>query len=327
MTQPYELGDCPACGGDTADQVASAEDLRAELEALWEFHTRRLRPDTPHPHLTDRLVFSQRPALRLARCRRCGTLYRNPRERAVEQIYESDAVPAEVMDRLFESQRDTYRVQAQRFARIAGRAGRGLEVGSYVGGYLDAVREHGWHFRGVDVNEAAVRYARSRDLDAVVGTIHSLDDDARFDAVAIWNCLDQLAEPRIVVATAHRLLRDGGMLAVRVPNGAFYARVRRWLHTPLASISRALLAYNNLLGFPYRTGFTPASLARLLRSEGFQVVRTRGDTLVPLADEWTRGWAAGEERMLKAVLRRLAGGRTAPWFEMYARRRSPHEAE
>lgn len=57
MTQPYELGDCPACGGDTANQVASAEDLRAELEALWEFHTRRLRPDTPHPHLTDRLVF------------------------------------------------------------------------------------------------------------------------------------------------------------------------------------------------------------------------------------------------------------------------------
>src|SRR5690606_39558602 len=99
MTQPYELGDCPACGGDTADQIASAEELRAELELLWEFHTRRIRPDTPHRQLTDRLVFSQRPALRLARCSTCGTLYRNPRERGIEQIYEGEAVEPDVMDR------------------------------------------------------------------------------------------------------------------------------------------------------------------------------------------------------------------------------------
>src|SRR5690606_40898933 len=85
-------------------------------------------------------------------------------------------------------------------------------------------------------------------------------------------------------------------LPICIPSGAFYARVREWLATPLGPVGRALLAYNNLLGFPYRTGFTPASLTRVLRDEGFDVVRAHGDTLVQLADAWTRPWAAAEER-------------------------------
>src|SRR5690606_432432 len=122
----------------------------------------------------------------------------------------------------------------------------GLEVGSYVGGYLAAVRDHGWTFSGIDVNEAAVRFACSRGLNARVGTLESLDGDERFDAVAIWNCLDQLPEPRAAIAAAHGVLRDGGTFAARIPSGAFYARVREWLATPLGPVGRALLAYNNL---------------------------------------------------------------------------------
>src|SRR5690606_4267046 len=133
-------------------------------------------------------------------------------------------------------------------------------------------------------------------------------------AVAIWNCLDQLAHPRIAVATAARLLRPGGLLALRVPNGAFYARLRRRLTGRNAALARALLAWNNLLSFPYRTGFTPTSLSRMLHAHGLHVVVMHGDTLVPLADEWTRPWAAAEERMLKGSIRLLTGNSAAPWF-------------
>ncbi|HEX9483273.1 MAG TPA: hypothetical protein VF929_01785, partial [Gemmatimonadaceae bacterium] len=53
-------------------------------------------------------------------------------------------------------------------------------------------------------------------------------------------------------------------------------------------------------------------------------VRVVGDVLVPVADQWTRRWAALEERVVKAVGGRLArwsrGDRPiAPWFELYAR--------
>jgi hypothetical protein len=113
------------------------------------------------------------------------------------------------------------------------------------------------------------------------------------------------------------------VLTVRVPNGAFYARTRARLAGPLGAAARLLLAHNNLLAFPYRFGFTVESLGRLLRATGFEVVRVYGDVLVPTADRWTRRWAALEERAVKGALRAVARAApaTAPWLEIYARRR------
>jgi hypothetical protein len=122
-----------------------------------------------------------------------------------------------------------------------------------------------------------------------------------------------------VVRAARSRLVDGGLLAIRVPNGGFYAALRPLLRGPLAGVARLALAHNNLLGFPYRHGFTPASLSRLLTQEGFRPLAVVGDTLAPIADRWTRGWAAVEERAVKSLLRRLRPLLPAPWFELYAR--------
>ena len=113
-------------------------------------------------------------------------------------------------------------------------------------------------------------------------------------------------------------------LALRVPNGAFYVAMRRRLDAPApgATVARLLLAHSNLLTFPYRHGFTLESLTLLLERTGFAVERVYGDALVPIADDWTQGWAALEERAVKGALRVLAKGEAeaAPWLEVYARK-------
>ena len=91
----------------------------------------------------------------------------------------------------------------------------------------------------------------------------------------------------------------------------------------LERFARAALAHNNLLGFPYRTGYTVQSLAWLLASEGFEIAFVLGDTLVPVADRWTRPWARWEERVVKRILRLAASGAGAPWIEIYARAARP----
>jgi 2-polyprenyl-3-methyl-5-hydroxy-6-metoxy-1,4-benzoquinol methylase len=200
-------------------------------------------------------------------------------------------------------------------------------VGSYVGGFLAAARELGWAFEGVDVNESASDYARSLGLRVTVGTIETLAADPalhrRFHAVAFWNCFDQLPDPRTAAVAARTLLAPHGVLALRIPNGAFYAALRPLLATTAAPAARLLLAHNNLLTFPYRYGFTPPSITRLLEQCGFRVQHVAGDVLVPIADRWTRRWAAAEERLVKAALGLVArrDGRQglAPWMEVYAR--------
>jgi SAM-dependent methyltransferase len=326
MSVSYELARCAVCGSADAREVATADEMRAEVEALWAFHSRRLQPDIPTVHLMDRVAFSQHAPLRVVRCTECGLVYRNPVERAEElaEIYQETSPTTEVMRALHATQRDAYAAQARRLTAAFGRRGTGVEVGSYVGAFLAAARDAGWQFAGVDVNACANEFTRSLGFQVHDGPIESLDADRRADVVAIWNCLDQLADPASAIRTARAHLAAGGMLALRVPNGACYAAMRPLLTTPLAAVAREWLAQNNLLAFPYRFGFTPASATRLVERLGFRVERVVGDVLVPIADRWTRPWAAIEERVVKRVVRLAArasrGDRVlAPWIEIYAR--------
>ena len=297
------------------------------MEVLWEFHLRRLREGTPPRQLVDRVAFSQDPALRLERCVDCGLVFRNPRERANEltDIYAGEEPGQAVLEALHQTQRRSYRAQARRLTEVAGRPGHGLEVGSYVGAFLAAARERGWRFEGVDVNAHSASFTRRLGFDVCPGELGDVAAGRRFDAVAIWNVFEQLADPRQAAQLARERLRAGGVLAVRVPNGACYAALRERLDGPFGALVRAVLAHDNLLGFPYRHGFTVESLTRLLEEAGFRIARVHGDALVPIADRWTRRWAAIEERIVKRAVRAVLAStgrralRFAPWIEVYAR--------
>ena len=322
----YQLTSCAVCASAECDELVSLDESKDELEQLWEYHQKRLRPEVPAEHLTDRVAFSQRVPLRLVRCHECGLVYRNPIERPSEvaEIYENDAPDGAVLRALHDTQRPAYDAQAARLTEIFGRRGSGIEVGSYVGGFLAAARDAGWRFAGVDVNAQTNAFTRSLGFQVHDGTIESLDPDRRADVVAIWNCLDQLVDPASAVRAARSHLTSGGMLAVRVPNGACYAAFRPLLRGPLAAVAREWLAQNNLLGFPYRYGFTPTALARLVERNAMRVEHVFGDVLVPIADRWTKRWAALEEKLVKRVIGAGAsisrGDKPlAPWFEMYAR--------
>jgi SAM-dependent methyltransferase len=322
----YELTSCIVCSSSDAQELVSADDAKDEIEQLWEYHQKRLEPDIPTSHLMDRVAFSQRAPLRLVRCDDCGLVYRNPVERATEvaEIYEEEGPDASVLRALHDTQRSAYDAQAARLTEIFGRRGTGIEVGSYVGAFLAAARDAGWQFTGVDVNAETNAFTRSLGFQVDDGTIESLDAERRADVVAIWNCLDQLADPASAVRAARTHLASGGMLAVRVPNGACYAAFQPLLRSPLAGVAREWLAQNNLLGFPYRYGFTPTALTRLVERNGMRVEQVVGDVLVPIADRWTKRWAALEERLVKRLIgagARISRGDKplAPWFELYAR--------
>ena len=260
----YTLAACPVCGEEDGSPIADRDDILREMELLWEFHGRRLRPEVPPASLLDRVAFSQEPPLRLVRCTGCGTILRSPREApgAVRERYAGESVDPAVLAALFAAQAAGYRAQARRLTRALGRAGHGLEVGSYVGAFLAAARSAGWRFEGVDVNEGASALAREHGFAVTAGTLGDVPRQRRFDAVAIWNCFEQLPDPREAVRLAHERLIPGGVLAVRVPNGSAYARLRAHLEGPLARPVTLALA---LYGFRTTTAGRPLHRLRLLQ--------------------------------------------------------------
>lgn len=332
----YEIAHCIVCGRRDASVIAEAGELRSEVETLWEHHERRLQPDTPTPRLADRVSFSEPPPLRLVRCIDCGLVYRNPVERAEDLVsfYSKSAAAGDGFAALHTSQLPMARAQARRIRSMLGRGGTGLELGSYVGAFLVAARENGLSVVGLDVNPAVNEFVRGLGLCVHDGELRDHRAESLIDVLAIWNTFDQLPDPRAVAFEAWRRVRPGGLLAIRVPNGDFYARVRRTLANGdrvSRRIAGAVMAQNNLLGFPYRWGFTVGSLERLLSDAGFGVFHVRGEVLVPTSDEWTRTWARWEERLIKRTMAVVVRARPAwaPWLEVLAERtasaREPNE--
>jgi glycosyltransferase involved in cell wall biosynthesis/SAM-dependent methyltransferase len=215
----------------------------------------------------------------------------------------------------------------ERVGRLA-TPGRLLDVGCAGGQLIAAARAGGWRTAGADLShEACVQARRTSGAGVVAGEADALPfADAAFDVVTLINVLDHTTRPHAVVREAARVLRPGGLLVVRVPNGAFhapwagllgglgpFARWRRWDVYPILHLF----------------AFGPAALRRLVEAHGLRVVATLNSGLASPAPEGAAGGAELARGLLRGLTATLAGtvhalsGRRwliGPSIELYARR-------
>ena len=149
--------------------------------------------------------------------------------------------------------------------------GRLLDVGCGGGHFMTDAAERGWRPVGSDLSRGACVTARQTTGAPVV----QAEADAlpfrtgAFDAVTLVNVLDHTTRPLAVVREAARVLRPGGLLVVRVPNGAFHARWAGVLGRLGPGVRwRGWDAYPILHVF----AFGPRALRRLVERADFDVV-------------------------------------------------------
>jgi len=330
---------CAVCGATARSTILTAAAIAEQLEWLEAFHRRRLQPvgrERRRAALEDRATFTQDEPRAIVGCRACGLVFRHPRPApdTVAREYATDRYGEARLRTLFAGQAEAYDAKIAALARWLGRQRRPrvLEVGSFVGGFLTAAGAAGWDATGIDPGEEVVAFCRDRGLAVQRGTIEDVAlPPASVDAVAVWNTFDQIPAPGPTLAAAARVVRAGGVLALRVPNGRYFVDAMHRLGTdgPLARRFRLLaLAWNNLIGFPYLHGYSIGTLDRVVAAHGFERLAAVPDTLLPLADADTKRWAALEERMVKvacrAVWQRQVAGparlAAAPWLDVYYRR-------
>jgi len=219
-------------------------------------------------------------------------------------------------------------------ARRAATPGRVLDVGCGGGHFMLAARAEGWRPLGSDLSHAACVTAHRTGAGPAVGAdAEALPFGAgTLDAVALVNVLDHTVRPRTVVREAARVLRPGGLLIVRVPNGAFHPKWAR-----LLAGAGPLVRWRNWDAYPilHLFAFGPAALRRLVEGAGFEVLATLNSGLASPAPgpARTASGAAGR-RLLRdittagaGVVHALSGRRwvIGPSIELYARRRPDGE--
>lgn len=176
--------------------------------------------------LQDRLLGVE-GEFRMVRCLACGLHYLNPQPTQAELVrhypeeYDPFALPAR--ERLTLWQRRSLEYGLRKRCRAVTRykeAGLLLEVGCATGLFMDAMRATGkWQVEGVDVSEPAVRQAREQfGLEVYHGTL----DDAHlpassYDAVAMWDALEHVPNPKETVREVRRLLKPDGVFVLRIP--------------------------------------------------------------------------------------------------------------
>jgi len=160
---------------------------------------------------------------------------------------------------------------------IAGRSGRLLDMGCGLGFFLKSVAAYGsWDVYGCEISPAAVRYAHETlGLKQVIcGRLEECNLPRNsFDFVTMWDVIEHIPRPEMLLRRCHALLKEGGACFIRTPNvsiqllrarfsklchgvqpGLVYMQARDHVHHYSMSSIRRLLE---------RNGFTRVEFAHL----------------------------------------------------------------
>jgi dolichol-phosphate mannosyltransferase len=195
----------------------------------------------------------------IVQCGQCGLLYQNPRE--TEAI--TEAKYAGVVDPTYEQEaegrRRTFRIVLDRIRQHAAPPGRVLDIGCYIGVFLDVARAAGWQTAGVEPSTWAAGKAAAQGHAVSNSSLQNFEAAESFDLVTLWDVVEHLHDPQEQLRLAFRALKPGGVFALSTMNvGSLFAKLagRHW---PM--YMRMHYYY-----------FTPATLGRMLTAAGFEVL-------------------------------------------------------
>ena len=139
-----------------------------------------------------------------------------------------------------------------------------LDVGTGCGFFLVAAQKRQWEVKGVEPSIQSVEVARRQnDLNVFRGTLKEYVENSQFDVITFINVLDHSTMPWLEIARAKELLRSGGMIYLRFPNGLLHSRIYRIAYKyGLANTVSKLLVFHN---YSFTTGY----INRLLNDHGF----------------------------------------------------------
>lgn len=140
------------------------------------------------------------------------------------------------------------------------------DAGCSTGKLIYHLRKIGWNVAGCDLNAEAVSIGKKHGLEMSAGDINTVNiENNKYGVIHFGDVIEHVQDPLATINNAHRLLINGGVIFIKVPNGA-------------SGFAVSTKKFANLTGMPWLHSeapyhlyeFTPASLQSLLAKSGFR---------------------------------------------------------
>ncbi|RLC64679.1 MAG: hypothetical protein DRI01_02965 [Chloroflexi bacterium] len=242
MNSPFEYRNCPCCGQNDFEVLfesnMKANDLYKSVETVYMIPGGRWG--------------------RHVKCRNCNFIYVNPVGKASEinKAYsQRKSIDASIIreNRLRASKSQVELVRRYKNGTYL------LDIGCGEGFFLFNASRAGYITKGIELSQDAVEYARREfGLDVEAKPFEELRfPEDHFDIITLWQVLEHVPYPRVILKEVHRILKPGGLLVASTPNiEGIPAKIlgKRWWNIRQLHINQ----------------FTLKTLSTILRKVGFK---------------------------------------------------------
>jgi len=135
-----------------------------------------------------------------------------------------------------------------------------LDVGCYIGVFLEIAARHGWEAWGIEPSQWAAEQARQNGLNVIHGTLATTHlPDGSFDVVTLWDVIEHVSDPMSEIRRVHRLLKPGGLIVIHTMD----------IDSPFSRVMGPRWPWLMEMHIYY---FSQRTMAAMLRKAGFQVL-------------------------------------------------------
>ncbi len=160
-------------------------------------------------------------------------------------------------------------------------SGRLLDIGCGTGEFLDVAEKKGFQVYGLEPSPKAHEIARTSHP-VIRGELKDVNfKEKHFEVITLWSVLEHVPKPRDFLRRLHSILKEKGLLALRLPDveGLLPSLALLIHRISLGCIASPLrIIYQLDWHSKHYYGYNCETLARLLEESGFEVVDSRSES-------------------------------------------------
>jgi 2-polyprenyl-3-methyl-5-hydroxy-6-metoxy-1,4-benzoquinol methylase len=254
MDSLFEYRNCPNCGQNDFEVLFESNMKPDDFNVLFDYS---MEEHDSQEDVEGYLVPGKEWG-RHVKCKNCQLIYMNP----MEKVSKTNEYYSKAKNTHAPTIRESYLRTAESQVRLVRKYANGtnlLDIGCAQGFFLFDASKAGYTAKGIEIAQDAATYARREfGLDIEAKPFEELQfAENYFDVVTLWQVLEHVPYPLMMLKEVHRILKPGGLLVVSTPNiEAIPAKIlrKRWWDIKRLHINQ----------------FTTRTLTDILQNTGFK---------------------------------------------------------